>query len=177
MLQTLPYNPWLQLFAMVAIEVLYVGTTAWKYAAIKHFVKVSSLVYIIIQGTLMVVFLSLVFAMSFKGHKYGNESTKEVLDRNQWVYGENVCMVVITVAIIVEFLLFLFSLLVLIKTLAMMLLAMFIEIKNSDNTQNPFVKKLIKEMQGIQKNLALSRFERGVFFELAPCENQVFELG
>lgn len=161
---------------MILIEALYVCTTAWKYAAIKHFVKVSSLVYIIIQSTLMVIFLSLVFAMSFKGYKYGNESTKEVLDRNQWGYGENVCMVVISIAIVVEFLLFLFALLVLIKTLAMMLLSTIIEIKNSDSTQNPFVKKLIKEMKGIQKGLALSRFEGGVFFELAPCENQVIKL-
>jgi uncharacterized membrane protein len=82
MLQTLPFNPLVQLFMMISIEFLYVVSTAWKYAAVKHFVKGSSLVYIIIQGALMLIFLFLVFAMSFKGYKYGNSSTKDSYDRN-----------------------------------------------------------------------------------------------
>ena len=119
---------------MILIEVYYVGSTAWKYAAVKHLVKGSSLLYIILQGFLMVIFLGLVFAMTFKGYKYGNESTKEAFDRNAWGYGENVCMVVISIAIVVEFILFIFSLLIMIKTVFMMLLSMVMEIKTEDST-------------------------------------------
>jgi len=32
---------------MIAIEVFYAGASAWKYAAVKHFVKLSALIHII----------------------------------------------------------------------------------------------------------------------------------
>lgn len=147
MLQTLPYSPSLQTFLMISIELLYVGSAAWKFAAVKHLTKWSSLVYIILQGALMVIFLALVLGMTFKGYKYGNDSTKHTFDRNMWGYGENVCMVVITIAIIVEFVLFLFSLILMTKNLLIMLLSMCMELKTQDSTQSLFVKKLIGEIK------------------------------
>lgn len=166
MLMTLPYNPQVQVSIIMALELLYIIGAWTKYSAVQHFLKKSTLLYIVIQGVLMIVFLALVFGMTLKGYTYGNESTKGALDRDQWGYGENIAIVVISIALSVEFVLFLFSITILAKNLVYTLVSMCKELQAEDPTQSKFIKSMVKEIGKKKPEWMLERVKDGIFFRL-----------
>lgn len=77
-----------------------------KYATIHHFSKPSFILHIFGQSLLLVVFLGLVFGMTFKKNLYGNFSTLREYDTGWWEYGQSACFIIVSVALVVEFLVF-----------------------------------------------------------------------
>lgn len=165
LLQTLPYSPSFQIIFMVFLEIFYATVTTWKYMAIKHLKSITTLVHIVGQSSLTIIFLVLVFGMTFKGEKYGNLSTLEEIDRNQWSYGENICMLVVSVALVVEFSLFISSMLMLTKTIGIQILSVFMTL-GEDSTKNKILKRILKPLK--KKKIPLLRMNQGIFYKLQP---------
>lgn len=151
---------------MIGIELFYAIGSLWKYMAVKHFKKLSALVHIVGQSTLMVVFLSLVFGMTFKGYKYGNASTSNELDLNKWGYGENICLLVVSIALLIELCLFFTSIIMLVKNLFFTVIGMFIDVSADDKLKNKFLKEQVKLLKKDQKGIVTQRMKDGVFYKL-----------
>ena len=108
-----------------------------KYLAIRHFEKPNSLIHLFGQSTLLIIFLFLVFGMSFQNTSYQNGSTIGEIDRSEWTYGEAVCMIVMTIAVVVEFIVFLVSVVEMVYEILLLILSNLRKNKNTNDPLNP----------------------------------------
>jgi hypothetical protein len=114
------------------------------------------------------LFLSLVCAMAFKKVKYGNSSTSQELDRSVWLPGQRICIFIVLTALIIEFLIFLLSLIALIKELCKMLIK-FIKEMVEDKKEEELMKKLGEDHRDLKlkKFKPFVRFNMGIFYKIA----------
>ena len=137
---------------MIALELLYIIGPVVKYSAVKHLKKFLFLLHICGQSTLLIIFLSLVLGMTFKGYKYGNGTTTDDYDPGKWQYGQNVCILVVSIAVIAELLIFFASIFLMIRGIVLML----IESMTSPKTSSDVSKEKLSQHFVSYKN--------GVFF-------------
>lgn len=157
LLQALPYSPRFQIVLMILIELIYAIGSLAKFLAIHHFRKKLFLVHIFGQTMLLVIFLGLVLGMTFKGYKYGNGSTLIGLDLGKWEYGQNACILVVTIALLVELFIFIGAIILLIKNVFFMLLGLVMSKDSIDAKREKNLKKFIS-------------FNNGIFYHLADPE-------
>lgn len=101
---------------------------------------------------MLIIFLALVLGMTFKGYKYGNGTTIDEYDPGKWQYGQNVCILVVTVAVLAEFLIFLASIFLMIRGIILMLIDSLTTPKTSSDVSADKLKK------------TFVRYKNGVFF-------------
>lgn len=101
-----------------------------KYVTVNHFTQLNFIIHIFGQSLLLVIFLGVVFGMTFKKNLYGNLSTKNEYDTGKWEYGQNICIVIVTLALVIEFLVFTVSLGQMICALINMLISALVGPKN-----------------------------------------------
>ena len=166
MLQTLIYSPRIQILLIIQMELVYMIGSLVKYLAIRHFEKPNSLIHLFGQSTLLIIFLFLVFGMSFQNTSYQNGSTIGEIDRSEWTYGEAVCMIVMTIAVVVEFIVFLVSVVEMVYEILLLILSNLRKNKNTNDPLNP----------GQQKRNDLKRYKVGIFFKLEEIKEVTPEL-
>lgn len=104
--------------------------------------------------------------MTFKGYKYGNASTSNELDLNKWGYGESICLLVVSIALLIELCLFFTSIIMLVKNLFFTVIGMFIDVSADDKLKNKFLKEQVKLLKKDQKGIVTQRMKDGVFYKL-----------
>ena len=124
----------------------YAMCSLWKHMAVKHFKSYLALIHIVGQSALLIVFLSLVCGMTFKGYKYGNYSTIGDQDHGKWEYGENICLLVVSIALLVELALLVGSMVLTVKRLFFQILSMFIAI-DEKSTDKKLLMDILKPLK------------------------------
>ena len=142
LLQALIYSPQLQLTLMLVLELIYILGPIVKYKAVSHLKKFMFLLHISGQSTLLIIFLSLVLGMTFKGYKYGNGSTVLDYDPGKWEYGQYICILVVTIAVLAELVIFLAAMFFMLKEIAIMIIGSFTTPKTSSDVSAEKLKKV-----------------------------------
>lgn len=98
--------------------------------------------------------------MTFKKNLYGNFSTQTEIEMGQWEYGQNACMAIVSVSLVIEFLVFMISFGQMLLDLIKVLLSAMSQPKKAAEKKNKSKRKKKKKPK-------LKRFANGVFFKLA----------
>ena len=97
--------------------------------------------------------------MTFKGYKYGNGTTIDEYDPGKWQYGQNVCILVVSIAVLAELVIFLAAIFFMIRGIILMLIESMTAPKTSSDTS---AEKLSKTFVS---------YKNGIFFTFSDKEN------
>ena len=103
--------------------------------------------------------------MTFKGYKYGNGTTIDEYDPGKWQYGQTVCIIVVSIAVLAELLIFLASIFLMIRKIILMLIDSMTTPKTSSDVSADKLKK------------AFVSYKNGVFFKFSDGEAELSHTG
>ena len=99
--------------------------------------------------------------MTFKGYKYGNGTTIDEYDPGKWQYGQTVCIIVVTIAVLAELLIFFAAIFLMIREIILMLIDSMTSPKTSSDVSADKLKKVFVS------------YKNGVFFKFTDKEAEV----
>lgn len=161
LLVTLPYSPQIQVLTIIGLELFNVIATWVKYKAVKHLVNKVSMTQTIGQSCILIVFLCLVFGMTTKAFKYGNGSTSGSLELGYWQAGQNIGMLLVSVAVLAELLLYLAGMVTMIKGIINMLIDLCVNESTKHSKFEDSVKQHVKY------------YKAGIFFKTLQLDQNI----
>lgn len=95
--------------------------------------------------------------MTFKGYKYGNGTTIGEYDPGKWQYGQNICILVVGIAVLAEFVIFLASIFFMIRGIILMLIESMTSPKTSSDVS---AEKLSKTFMSYKNGIFFTFFDK-----------------